>query len=97
MWQSIETAPKDGVWILVYGGNAQDGDETIWGTWYRDPIKQMKQEAALAAINARPVVARWHEAHYGGWTYAAWDSDWRSIYSSPTHWMPLPEPPTNGE
>jgi hypothetical protein len=24
------------------------------------------------------------------WCYAFWDSEWRSVYYNPTHWMPLP-------
>ncbi|WP_444668332.1 hypothetical protein [Cereibacter changlensis] len=78
----IETAPKDGTWVLLFGGDAQDGDEALYGR-VCDPAERATQEAK---DNARPVVAKWQE---GEWVYAAWDSDWRSVYLDPTHWSEL--------
>ena len=94
-WQPIETAPKDGTWILVWGGSADDGHETYHLTW-NDPEKQADQDAVIASINSRPVVAFWKDSesyNRGDWSYAAWDCGWRNFYENPTHWMPLPPPP----
>lgn len=57
-WQPIETAPKDGIRILV----------TILGRPQNTYVVRWKNE-------------KW-EDQSGSWSY-------------PTHWMPLPKPPTN--
>lgn len=74
-WQPIETAPKDGTWILACKGSFQ------------------------------PAIARWTQYHHGGsFEYIdpedyADESHFDDIVScsekwTPTHWMPLPAPPT---
>lgn len=62
-WQPIETAPKDGAWVLVY--------------WPTMPITIYPKTAFNCGDE------------YG------WDTpdDYGQVY--PTHWMPLPAPPTN--
>ena len=73
----IETAPKDGTWILLIGGYDVDA-----GDYFHMPA----------------VVAFWEPmSKYsdGAWRYCFWEGDWRSEYCNPTHWMPLPEPPTS--
>jgi hypothetical protein len=73
-WKPIATAPRDGTFVLLKGG---DTDE----------------DNADTAENKRPIVARWWETGAGwgsGWAYAHWDSDWRSFYENPTHWMEIP-------
>lgn len=75
-WQPIETAPRDGTFIILCGGK-------------RDNYSPIEQENS-------PVVGRWQKWPNPDsccWVYAFWDSDWRSEYINPTHWMPLPEPP----
>lgn len=75
-WQTIETAPKDGTWILVYGEKYGDEDgprffvikwvTNIGGVWeYIDST-------------TRKLV----EKDWSGW----------SDNFAPTHWMPMPEP-----
>jgi hypothetical protein len=63
-WQSIETAPKDGTWILGFG----DGPSTV------------------------------RYLYVMAWSIG---NGWLEIYSDatmrPTHWMPRPAAPTEGE
>lgn len=44
-------------------------------------------------------VARWDAAYIGsGWGHRWIHTDhWDGVSGKPTHWMPLPEPPTNAE
>lgn len=77
----IESAPKDGTWILLVGGET---DEDFDG--YRE-VPDCKQ---------RPVVGSWNEVLRGVdapgyWVYDYWDGAWRSSYSDPTHWAELPD------
>jgi hypothetical protein len=67
-WQSIETAPKDGTTILLFGENV-----VTVGGWVSaaDQGAEPEEEFLIAA----------------GW----WSFDLRD--NTPTHWMPLPEPP----
>jgi len=62
-WQPIETAPKDGTFVLLSGHELP-----VWqGSW-------------VGRVGRYPI---------NGWTrFNSVDIDW-----SPTHWMPLPEPP----
>jgi len=62
-WQPIETAPRDGAFVLAFG----------------------EHNGALADCSIA-IIQWWDDA--GGWF-----SDGREYTFSPTHWMPLPEPP----
>ena len=72
-WQPIDTAPKDGTEILVYGiatgelGGVHEKPETWKVSWF---------------------FKNWSLC--GGEGYVVW-------VDSPTHWMPLPAPPANGD
>ena len=75
-WKPIETAPKDGTKILVYGLFAGEiigtsGEQTI-GVAFWD--------------GGRSDYVNFHWKAANTDAYAGW---WR-----PTHWMPLPDPPT---
>lgn len=59
-WQPIETAPKDGTWIL------------IWLDWIGHPMSSAFDN--------------------GSWQNLPWVAN--SKLYNPTHWMPLPKPPT---
>ena len=90
-WQPIETAPKDGTWVLLIGGKTDEDD----GSYKKARVNK-----------ARPVVAFYVEGriYWDGpnliyqdepyWAFSFWNGDWRSGYDNPTHWMPLPTPPT---
>lgn len=70
-WQPIATAPKDGTWVLLTGGEISYG-------WDSDD---------------QPRVVIGQFAGEEGWHFAWYDSGFYGEYISPTHWMPLPEPP----
>jgi hypothetical protein len=85
-WQPIDTAPKDGTWILVWGGKT---DEV--GEWDKHEEVFMN----------RPVVAHWRppkvwQTEEGYWQFANYDSGYYGDFSKdhePTHWQPLPPLP----
>jgi hypothetical protein len=86
-WKPIETAPRDGSWLLLKGGNH--------GIW-RDDDEVEQAPVVCAFYNGKNEY--WCDdandmVDYEVWAYCFWDSGWRSVYVNPTHWMPLPEPP----
>ena len=71
IWQPIDTAPKDGTVIDVWGhGRRYPG--VRWTHWIEPEFQNWEIEQPYDAL--------------GG---AHWDLP----LISPTHWMPLPEPP----
>ena len=60
-WRTIDSAPRDGRWILVWVKGA-----VIPG-------------------------AAFYDTHHKEWI----DSFWQAYFGPITHWMPLPEPPTD--
>jgi hypothetical protein len=92
VWQTIETAPKDGTPILVTPGATLDDHVYTWPERF----------------DLQVVPARWHEPNprtddEAGWyapmfwlSFGVWDdpsTDIDQIRLEPTHWMPLPSPP----
>ena len=72
-WQPIETAPKDGTWVLVWG--PLEAWSSVKAAWY--------------AMNRRIGRAYWKMD-------GEWD-DYELADNQPTHWMPLPDPPTSSQ
>jgi hypothetical protein len=78
-WQPIETAPKDGTEIWLYDPSSV----LTWDQPSREYLPKAYQQV-------------------GCWATWAQDSHWNMIDmqtggyigASPTHWMPLPEPPS---
>ena len=64
-WQPIESAPKDGTWILV----GADGEEVMWASY--------------------GIAKPWLD----GWYSTGHRSDSEGPGYTPTHWVPLPQPP----
>lgn len=82
-WQPIDTAPKDGTKILIWDGKGQ------FAAWW-DPT--FEDDAA------KNEACDWEKSHYiGAWTDGCVLSfGYEETYSyEPTHWMPLPPPPTS--
>jgi len=67
-WQPIETAPKDGTWVLLY--------------------KRGEKRAKNKYL--------YRIGHWGKGNYSFGKLRWigPSGKFNPTHWMPLPKPPT---
>lgn len=84
-WMDIASAPRDGTWILVTGGDTGEGEDYVEAEGCKRPV---------VAFYDPPQWMPDDDEHYPVWSYAAWDCAWRSGYSHPTHWMPLPPAPT---
>lgn len=78
-WQPIETAPRDGIWILLCGGSPND--DTCYGDEGRRP-----------AVGQWTTKCNGHEVE-GHWQHCWYDGGYYGEYENPTHWQPLPEPP----
>jgi hypothetical protein len=83
-WRPIETAPRDGTWVLLTGGECESNEESDnrgrvvtaqWTTEYRS--------------NAGDRLI----ADFGRWEFAYYDSGVYGEYENPTFWQPLPIPP----
>jgi len=80
-WRPIETAPRDGTWVLLAGGECEYNEESDnrgrvvtaqWTTEYR------------SNAGDRPI------ADFGRWEFAYYDSGFYGEYENPTHWQPSP-------
>jgi hypothetical protein len=81
-WQPIDTAPKDGTWVLLCGGVAGGYEDNR----YDFPWPPM----VVAHWEARQL--------FGGyWVFAAYDGFCELSYENPTHWMPAPIVPAFGD
>lgn len=86
-WQPIETAPKDGTEILLWSGvedRSKDGP-TI-GHWATD------EECAVYVGDCGGECRCPEYDHNDPW-WLSWDGGFTAEHP-PTHWMPLPPPPT---
>lgn len=79
-WQPIDTAPRDETEIIL-----RKGDRVTAGAW----IEWSKSEAVF---NDRGDYMG-QEEYDSGAHWASWDGGFCED-DEPTHWMPLPAPPT---
>lgn len=77
-WHPIETAPKDGASVLLL---FEDGEMSVayYDAYYEQGNSGYDGRSDYAGISA------WIEPCSGEQIYLH--------YGTPTHWMPLPEPP----
>ncbi len=78
-WQPIETAPKDGTWILAIN-NRRNQAVIIW----RDDAFDEGDPDRTRGEGG------WIHPFTTGYRSTFWNGGCGSV---PTHWMPLPEPP----
>lgn len=78
LWQPINTAPKDGTWILLRGGEV-DWDHDVVRSGAVPPVI-VGQYHPSYCIDKQPY-----------WRTACYDGGWYGEYLNPTEWMPLPK------
>lgn len=81
-WQPIETAPKDGTPIFIF-----QPDDHHFG--YREVYTCDRSAKTVYFDDKRYAIGYWRP--WGGW------GNRNRSRVSPTHWMPLPEPPKNAD
>ena len=79
MWQPINTAPKDGTRVLLV-----QGDLIGVGRWH---LEESGHWATISEKGGKRT-QEWEDTSSGWWEDVPQD-----MYE-PTHWMPLPAPPT---
>jgi hypothetical protein len=83
-WQDIETAPKDETELLLF---CPGMDAPYW--------MSLSDDRARYPANSGIVVGRYYDrqwvSHAGE---PSWDDSITATRITPTHWMPLPGPPT---
>ena len=89
MWQPIETAPQDGTWVLLAGGQTDEDDYERKGVRIARPVTAFWDTSAYGE-DYREVGDSEYESTR--WKLCFWDGAWRTAHFAPTHWMPLPEP-----
>lgn len=95
-WQPIETAPKDGTPVLFYspiGFDREGGDlsrppeaERITIGWWGVPNDSYNPSAGWVSVDPESETFGGSELT-GSWTV------YELSRVTPTHWMPLPDPP----
>lgn len=85
-WEPIESAPKDGRIILVFYKNELGNGRIVRASWFcDDDIEQWE--------NPDQSEPDWYERSE---VYEELEDGMVSpVMGHPTHWMPLPPPPTN--
>ena len=76
-WMPIETAPRDGRFLLLHVPDGLESGTVTVGAYYR--------------CEDRADNGRFKKGNWDGWL--GMDADVQSSWCEPTHWMPLPIPP----
>jgi len=90
-WQPIESAPRDGTLILLGRGPIEDCDAiSVPGYWqegWDDSIDDMGCDSGFVDVH--------FQEFSGGRSFGA--EKYRCASNQPTHWMPLPPAPPQGD
>jgi hypothetical protein len=81
-WLPIETAPRDGTWVLLAGGRCQDESGG-------QDERRVVSAQWTNHLNGRT------GAEYERWQFAWHDGGYDGDYENPTHWQPMPAPPVS--
>ncbi len=83
-WKTMESAPKDGTWIMVTGTKYDNNDVPAYGftRWVVEIVETWER--------AGPKTQKLVERDDSHWDYAA------PCELIPTHWQELPAPPPKG-
>ncbi|MFA7333370.1 MAG: DUF551 domain-containing protein [Kiritimatiellia bacterium] len=84
-WSPIESAPRDGTFILLCGGETTEDDYSNEGVQKNRPV--------VAKFTPETHFDFDTEQEQEMWDMCYWDGAWRTAYIKPTHWMPLPAAP----
>lgn len=76
-WRSMDTAPKDGSWVLLHVPRGLDTGTVTIGSYHRAEERDQ---------DGRFVAGQWD-----GWR--GMDADTLPSHCEPAHWAPLPPPP----
>ncbi len=84
-WQPIETAPKDETAVILYFANRvwKALDDSICPP---DPVRDLAERTEIGFFRD----GEWCETG----TAHDYFEPWNEPNDQPTHWMPLPQPPT---
>ena len=87
-WLPIETAPKDGTDVLVLLDSS--GEPVVHIAWWRS---REEWESNGRYCSGWDSVEEWE----GWWSYTRTSVTQEKLdgYRLPTHWMPMPTPPTS--
>lgn len=77
-WQPIETAPRDGRWLLVWG--------SVWAGEISGVAKNPHGDVSIARYTTG-------RSDFPGEWWDDAGGDACGTWCQPTHWQPLPEPP----